>query len=112
MVTEDDRGLSFDVDLNPDDTMAAQVYARVARGDVYGSSVRFRVLEFEEKHRKSDEDKDVYEYRILKADLRELGPVVEPVYEASTAATRSRQERAALTYVDFLRAVRMPEEMR
>ena len=39
------RGLSYEIDINPDDPHAVGVLARVPRGDVTGSSCAFSVHE-------------------------------------------------------------------
>ena len=49
----DEKGLWFSVDINPDETDAMNLYARVQRGDVSGCSFGFDILD-EETERRSD----------------------------------------------------------
>ena len=93
-VSETDAGLSYSVTLDPDDAEAMRILGLVRRGTVYGSSVWFRVQDFEERKHESEGEKTDYEFRILRAEVRELGPVTEPVYTASTAAVRRRARHA------------------
>lgn len=83
-LSTDAAGLHYEVDINPDDPQAVGVHARVARGDVDGASVWFRVLRQE-----VDYSGDITTRRILEAQLFEVGPVTFPAYEATTAQARS-----------------------
>lgn len=109
-LSEDDHGLHYAVDINPDDPHAQAVFARVQRGDVTGSSVWFRVRR-EEVIAAEARDVDRPLRRILEAELIELGPVVFPAYAGATADTRAQMfsgpaERARAG----LRAVLEPTE--
>lgn len=77
---EDDRGLRFEIDL-PDH--ANDIQEMVSRGDLNGASFTFRAK------RGGDNWKgDVRE--VTDAFLHELGPVVSPVYSATSLAMRSK----------------------
>jgi uncharacterized protein len=91
-LSEDDKGLSFEIDLNPDDPDAAKVAAKVARGDVSGCSFSFRTL------------KDEWEYSetggttlrtLIDVELFDVGPVTFPAYPATDVSVRSMEDVAA-----------------
>lgn len=88
-LSEDDTGLRYEVDINPDDPNAMSVHAKVERGDVSGSSVWFRVIRHEIEIPSDDNDLERPLRRILEAALYETGPVVWPAFEATTAGARS-----------------------
>lgn len=89
ILQDDEVGVAYRVLVNPDDPNAMSTHAKVARGDVDGSSVWFRCIE------------DLWTYpdatNGLKRPLRvvvaaagiETGPVTFPAYEASESAARS-----------------------
>lgn len=85
----DDHGLHFRVEINPDDTDATNLYARVQRGDVSQCSFGFEIL---------DERVDVDEmtghvhWTILKVRLHEGSIVTFPAYGATEAAASRRDE--------------------
>lgn len=85
----DDHGLHFRVEINPDDTDATNLYARVQRGDVSQCSFGFEIL---------DERVDVDEmtghvhWTILKVRLYEGSIVTFPAYGATEAAASRRDE--------------------
>lgn len=88
-LADDELGVAYECDINEADPMAVGVHARVARGDVDGSSVWFRCIE------------DVWTYPdatnglvrpmrvIVAAALIETGPVTFPAYEAAQSSARS-----------------------
>jgi len=86
---ERDEGLWYDVDINPDDPNAMSTHAQVARGDIDGSSVWFRVVreEWTEPTDKNGLERPVR--RILEGMLFETGPVVFPAFEQTTSSARS-----------------------
>lgn len=91
-LVEDDDGLSYEVDLNPSDPDAVRVQAKLARGDVIGSSFGFRVIDDE-----WSETDQGFPLRTLKqVSLRDVGPVTFPAYTDSTAALRSLAENRSL----------------
>ena len=113
-VSETEAGAEFDVTIDPEDPEAMRIYQLTQRGTVYGSSVRFRVLEGHELMSKED-GKTVYTFHIEEASMRELGPVIEPAYDKATAESRmkrreevqrNRKQLAEESYQDFLRAIR------
>lgn len=88
-LSEDDDGLLYDVDINPDDLNAMSVYRKVERRDVDGSSVFFRVIREEWTEPTEENGLERPKRRILEAELFETGPVVFPAFEETTAAARS-----------------------
>lgn len=86
---EEDEGLWYDVDINTDDPMAMGVHAKVARGDVDGSSVWFRVVRQEWTYPNDQNDLERPKRRILEAQLFEVGPVTFPAFEQTTSQARS-----------------------
>lgn len=88
-LSEDDVGLEYETDINPDDPNALSVYAKVERGDVDGSSVWFRVLAEEWTYPTKDNGLERAKRRITEAQLFETGPVVFPAFEQTTVVARS-----------------------
>ncbi len=84
-----DAGLSYEIDVNPDDPNAMSVHARVARGDIDGSSVWFRVIRQEWTQPTEANGLERPLRRILEAQLFETGPVVFPAFKQTTSAVRS-----------------------
>lgn len=84
-----DEGLWYSVDINPDDPAAVGTHAQVARGDIDGSSVWFRVVREEWTEPTDDNALERPQRRILEGMLFETGPVVFPAFEQTTAAARS-----------------------
>jgi HK97 family phage prohead protease len=83
---EDDHGLHYEIDLNPNDPEAVSVGAKVARGDVSQSSFAFQV------------DAEEWEYPKGQLPLRSITRVA-PLYDASVVtypayATTSVSARA------------------
>lgn len=87
---EDERGLWYEVDLNPEDPEHRSVYAKVKRGDISQSSFGFRVVG--DDWDKADEG-GLPTRTLTEIDLYEVSPVAFPAYlEASVgvaAAARS-----------------------
>lgn len=88
-LSEDDDGLFYEVDINPDDPMAMSVHAKVARGDVDGSSVWFRVVRQEWTYPTDENGLDRPLRKILEGQLFETGPVTFPAFEQTTSQARS-----------------------
>lgn len=87
---EDDTGLRYEVDVNPDDPNAMSVHARVDRGDVDGSSIWFRVERQEWTYPSEKNGLKVPKRRILSINpLYETGPVVFPANPAAGVSARS-----------------------
>ena len=80
----DDHGLAFSVDINPDDTDAMNLYARVQRGDVSGCSFGFDILEETTDHRA---DGSVH-WTIKRVKLYEGSICTFPAYQDTQAEAR------------------------
>lgn len=88
---EDERGLFYDVELNPDDPEAMSVRAKIQRGDVSGSSFGFFVEE-EKWQEPARGSKDLPLRTVLKASLFDVSPVTYPAYPTTTVSARSQAE--------------------
>lgn len=88
-LSEDDVGLLYSVDINADDVNAMSVHAKVARQDVSGSSVWFRVIRQEWTAATEDNGLERDLRRILEAMLFETGPVTFPAFVTTTSNARS-----------------------
>lgn len=88
-LSEDDGGLLYEVDINPDDPMAMGVHAKVARGDVDGSSVWFRVVRQEWTYPTEQNGLERPVRRILEGMLFETGPVTFPAFEQTSSSARA-----------------------
>ena len=86
----DDHGLWFEVDINPDDTDAMNLYARVQRGDVSGCSFGFDILEEETEKR---EDGSIH-WTIKKVKLYEGSVCTFPAYQDTSAEARRHDYKA------------------
>lgn len=90
-LTLEDRtdGLFYHIDVNRDDPQAMSAHAKVARGDIDGSSVWFSVIreEWTEPDETNSLERPVR--RILEARLYEVGPVVFPAFPQTTSGARS-----------------------
>lgn len=84
----DGHGLWFRVEINPDDTDAMNLYARVQRGDVSQCSFGFRILD--EEYRLDEATGNVH-FTIKKVQLFEGSVVTFPAYGATEAGARSEQ---------------------
>lgn len=80
----DDHGLWFEVDINPEDTDAMNLYARVQRGDVSGCSFGFDILDEETERR---EDGSTH-WTIKKVKLYEGSICTFPAYQNTQAEAR------------------------
>lgn len=80
----DDHGLWFSVDINPDDTDAMNLYARVQRGDVSGCSFGFDILDEETENRA---DGSVH-WTIKRVKLYEGSICTFPAYQDTQAEAR------------------------
>ncbi len=88
-LSEDQGGLRYSVDINPDDPVAMGAHAKVMRRDVTGSSIWFRVLREEWTVATEDNGMERDLRRILEYQLFETGPVTFPAFETTTAAARA-----------------------
>jgi len=90
----DQHGLWYEVDL-PDTQAARDLAVHVARGDVRGSSFGFRVAEDGEERRL--EGVDTVVRTITKVSyLRDVGPVVNPAYDATDVSLRAIEQAKVL----------------
>lgn len=87
-VSIDARGVKYEVKEMPATSYAQDLKAQMERGDVTGSSFSFFVREDEYEER----PEGGILRRIKKAFVFEMGPVIMPAYEMTTANLRSIQE--------------------
>ena len=81
---EDERGLWGGIDVNPNDTEAMNLYARVQRGDVSQCSIGFRIIDEGVEER---EDGTVH-WTIKKVKLYEVSCCTFPAYEETEISAR------------------------
>ena len=87
-LTADDEAVRYDILINEDDPQAVGVHAKVARGDVTGSSFWFRVLK--DEWTDSDATESGWDERsILEFEMIETGPVTFPAYDTTEAEAKS-----------------------
>lgn len=84
---EDERGLGYEMKLNPDDPDAARVASMIARGDVSQNSFSFS-LESREDQDWQESDEGLLR-TLLKVRLYDVGPVTFPAYPQTEALVRS-----------------------
>ena len=94
VLREDEKGLHFEVTLNPADPEAMRIYAQVQRRDINGASTRFIPTDMDTKEYKRD-GKWILDDTIVKATLFEVGPVTDPAYPTTTATARERDAARA-----------------
>lgn len=80
----DEHGLAFSVDINPEDSDAMNLYARVQRGDVSGCSFGFDILEEDMENRP---DGSVH-WTIKRVKLYEGSICTFPAYQDTQAEAR------------------------
>ena len=80
----DDHGLWFSVDINPDDTDAMNLYARVQRGDVSGCSFGFDIIE---EDMQNNPDGSVH-WTLKRVKLYEGSICTFPAYQDTSAEAR------------------------
>lgn len=88
---EDEHGLWGGIDINPNDTEAMNLYARVQRGDVSQCSIGFRIIDEGVEER---EDGTVH-WTIKKVKLYEVSCCTFPAYE-DTAISARKADIAAI----------------
>jgi HK97 family phage prohead protease len=86
-LTEDERGLSYFIPLDPTDPDHVRVHSKIKRGDVKGSSVIFAARAADQKYTRGPDG--AYIREIFKAEFYEIGPTPFPVYSHTTAEARS-----------------------
>lgn len=82
----DDKGLWGEVEINPNDTEAMNVYARVQRGDVNQCSFAFDVIEQEEQW-----SSNTVHWILKKVKLYEVSVVTFPAYEGTEVDARRKE---------------------
>lgn len=93
----DDTGLRYEVDL-PDTSVGRDVETMVNRGDMQGSSFRFR----DAKSKWHDSPKESVR-ELIDFELRDVGPVTEPAYAGTSVGLRSEDVEAALQELEHER---------
>ena len=81
---EDERGLWGGIDINPKDTEAMNLYARVKRGDVSQCSFGFNILD--EEH--TEREDGTHHWTIKKVRLFEVSCCTFPAYEETAISAR------------------------
>lgn len=81
---EDDHGLWGGIDINPKDTEAMNLYARVERGDVSQCSFGFNILD--EEHLNNEDGS--HHFIIKKVKLYEVSCCTFPAYEETAISAR------------------------
>ena len=87
VLSVDNYGLKGVVKINPDDTDAMNLYARVKRGDVSQCSFGFDILRDELESRPDG----TYHWIIKAVKLYEVSIVTFPAYEKTEAEARDRR---------------------
>lgn len=82
----DDKGLWGEVEINPNDTEAMNVYARVQRGDVNQCSFAFDVIGQEEQW-----SGNTVHWILKKVKLYEVSVVTFPAYEGTEVDARRKE---------------------
>lgn len=90
-IRQDEHGLWGKVRINPNDSDAMNLYARVKRGDVTQCSIGFDILDEETEYR---DNGDVH-WTIKSVKLWEVSACTFPAYEETAIAARS-QDKAEL----------------
>lgn len=86
-LSEDERGLWGRIRINPNDTDATNLYARVERGDVSQCSIGFDILDEETEIRENGE----MHWTIKEVKLYEVSCCTFPAYESTNIDARARQ---------------------
>lgn len=86
-LSEDERGLWGRIRINPNDTDATNLYARVERGDVSQCSIGFDILDEETEFRENGE----MHWTIKEVKLYEVSCCTFPAYESTNIDARARQ---------------------
>lgn len=84
---EDSRGLFGDITINPNDSDAMNLYARVERGDVDQCSIGFDIIKEDTDFR---EDGSIH-WTIREVVLYEVSCCTFPAYEETSIACRTKQ---------------------
>lgn len=87
---EDSHGLWGDIQINPNDQDAMNLYERVRRGDVDQCSFGFEIVSEETDFR----DDGSIHWRITEVNLFEVSVCTFPAYEATSVSAREAQRDA------------------
>ena len=99
-LSEDSKGLHYEVDLDLDITHHRSAFKMIERGDVTNSSFGFDVIE--ERWSVSDNSSDPVMREVLETRLYEVSPTPFPAYEDSTVTTeRSFKGLAEMSGLDL-----------
>ena len=90
----DERGLKYEIDINPDDPMAVGVAARVRRGDVAGSSFGFIPTDGGSEWSKEDK---LRVRNLRSVETYDVGPVTFAAYAGTSVEMARRSLDAAMT---------------
>jgi uncharacterized protein len=90
-LSDDAKGLKYEVTLDPDDPDSARVHSKIKRGDVDGSSFGFTIEDEEWDERPTKEGK-LPLVTIRKVTLYDVSPVTFPAYPQTSVSARSRGE--------------------
>lgn len=109
-LAEDEKGLHYEIDLNPKDPDAQRVLAKIERGDVRGSSFSFTVMQNGETWSVTDDEFPLRELTSVR--LYDVGPVTEPAYLDSTTEAKKRalSALAESRHMDVDAVMRMADE--
>jgi HK97 family phage prohead protease len=88
----DEHGLFGSIDINPNDTDAMNLYARVKRGDVSQCSFGFQILDEDTEAR---DDGETVHWTIKRVKLFEVSPCTFPAYE-NTAIDARKKDKAEI----------------
>jgi uncharacterized protein len=90
---EDDKGLLYEIKLNPDDPDAIRVAAKVERGDVSQSSFAFWLDEDGEDWDRSEVKQGKLPLRTIRrvSQLDDVSPVTYPAYTGTSVSARAEQ---------------------
>lgn len=91
-LTTDSRGLWGEIDINPNDTDAMNLVARVERGDVSQCSFGFDILDEETEFR----DDGSIHWTIKAVKLYEVSVCTFPAYKDTAVSCRSQQKEEIL----------------
>lgn len=94
-VSEDGKGLRYEIRADAADPQAQSIGRKIARGDVDGSSMAFFV-HAEEWEKSSDDKPD--KRTITEIELIETGPVTMPASPSTSAKIRRAQELSGIDY--------------
>lgn len=92
----DQKGLRYDIDLNPDDPDAMKLRSQIIRGDVGESSFAFSIEDREQDEEwEKPKRNEMPLRRVKRAKLWDVSPVVYPAYATTSVSARSKAEELA-----------------